>query len=97
MTIFVGSRYEFDPVDRVQHSDGEFYAAVFRTPGPTLLEFTFRTHIVEEGDRLDTLAAFFYNDSELWWLICEGNPELFDFDPLIPGTVLRIPYASSRS
>lgn len=97
MTIFVGSRYEYEPVDRVLGSDGDFHATVYRVPGPTLGEdYTFKSHIVIEGDRLDVLAAEFYGDSELWWLIAEANLELFDFDPA-PGTVLRIPYAARRS
>lgn len=96
MTIFVGSRYEYEPVDRVLGGDGQFHATIYRVPGPTLGDYTFRSHIVIENDRLDVLAATFYGDSELWWLIAEANPELFDFDPA-PGTVLRIPYAARRS
>lgn len=97
MTIFVGSRYEYEPVDRVLGRDQQYHAALFRVPGPTLTEFTFRSYVVEEGDRLDVLAHHFYDDPEKWWLICEGNTDLFDFDLLIPGTVLRIPYAPRRS
>jgi hypothetical protein len=45
----------------------------------------------EMGDRLDTLAFQFYNDSTLWWIIASANnihnaPFAFE-----DGTILRIP------
>ena len=92
MTIYVGSRYEFEVVDRVLHRDGQHHAAVFRELGSVFGGFNFQTHIIMEGDRLDTIAAARYGDSNMWWLICEANPELFDFDTLTPGSALRIPY-----
>lgn len=45
----------------------------------------------ELGDRLDTLANDFYNDSTYWWIIASANNihgAKFAFEP---GTVLRIP------
>ena len=45
----------------------------------------------ELGDRLDTLAYDFYEDSTLWWIIASANNihgAKFAFEP---GTVLRIP------
>ena len=44
------------------------------------------------GDRYDTLALSYYNDSTLWWIISSANPE-YGKDSLIPprGIQLRIP------
>lgn len=45
----------------------------------------------EMGDRLDTLAYDFYENSSLWWIIASANnihDAKFGFEP---GTVLRIP------
>jgi hypothetical protein len=45
----------------------------------------------ELGDRLDTLAFDFYEDSTYWWIIASANNihgAKFAFEP---GTVLRIP------
>lgn len=45
----------------------------------------------EMGDRLDTLAYDFYENSSLWWIIASANnihSAKFGFEP---GTVLRIP------
>ena len=47
--------------------------------------------ITTEGDRYDTLAKQFYNDSRLWWVIASAN--VAKKDGLIPdiGVQLRIP------
>jgi len=45
----------------------------------------------EIGDRLDTLAYQFYNDSNLWWIIASAN-NIHDAKFSFPdGTILRIP------
>lgn len=45
----------------------------------------------ETGDRLDTLAAQYYGDSTLWWIIASAN-KIHDAPFGLPdGTVLRIP------
>jgi hypothetical protein len=49
-------------------------------------------HVVLEGERLDQLAARFYNDPTRSWLILDANPE--ELDPLElmrPGRRIRIP------
>ena len=47
----------------------------------------------ETGDRLDTLAHQFYNDSSLWWIIATAN-NIHDAPiGLTEGTILRIPEA----
>ena len=45
----------------------------------------------ETGDRLDTLAYQYYNDSSLWWIIASANN--IHNAPLgfVDGTILRIP------
>ena len=47
--------------------------------------------ITSIGDRYDTLAKQFYNDSSLWWIIASANN--FEKASLIvkPGVQLRIP------
>jgi len=47
--------------------------------------------VSQTGDRLDTLANQFYNDSTLWWIIATAN-NIHDAPFSIPdGTILRIP------
>lgn len=52
-------------------------------------------HTVREGDRLDLMALYYYNDDRSWWIIADANPE-FVFaglmvDPEMVGDVLVIP------
>lgn len=47
----------------------------------------------ELGDRLDTLAHQFYNDSSLWWIIASANNIHNGQIGLAEGTILRIPEA----
>jgi hypothetical protein len=45
----------------------------------------------ETGDRLDTLAYDYYDDSSLWWIIAAAN-NIHDAPlGLKDGTILRIP------
>lgn len=44
------------------------------------------------GDRLDSLAYSYYNDSTLWWIIAVANNNINKgFITVPPGTQLRIP------
>jgi len=45
----------------------------------------------ETGDRLDTLAYQYYNDSSLWWIIASANNIHNSPFGLKDGTILRIP------
>ena len=47
--------------------------------------------VTQTGDRLDTLAYQYYDDSSLWWIIATANnlhDAPFGFED---GTILRIP------
>ena len=45
----------------------------------------------ETGDRLDTLAYQFYQDSTLWWIIASANAIHSAPFGFADGTILRIP------
>jgi hypothetical protein len=51
-----------------------------------------------QGDRYDTLAQSFYNDSTLWWIINRANPAQ-DSNSLFPtvGAQIRIPAKNRTS
>ena len=46
-----------------------------------------------QGDRYDTLAQTYYQDSSLWWIISRANTNITTPDSLIPepGSQIRIP------
>jgi len=57
-------------------------------------------HTVKPEDRLDRLAAFYYNDSRKWWLILDANPEIdfggeFDLGQYA-STIIVIPANENR-
>lgn len=48
--------------------------------------------ITTDGDRLDTIAYSYYNDSELWWVISVANNHITQGSLFPkPGTQLRVP------
>jgi nucleoid-associated protein YgaU len=47
-------------------------------------------HVVEEGERLDSLAGLFYGDGSLWWVIAAASGIGWAAQ-VPPGTLLRIP------
>ena len=51
------------------------------------------SYTVQRGDRADHLAARYFNDDSLWWLICLVNtiPYPFASGGFEPGRELRIP------
>jgi hypothetical protein len=55
--------------------------------------FNFTYYQVKIGDRVDTLARFFYVDDTQWWRIANANPEILDWTKLTPGQILRVPSA----
>ena len=53
--------------------------------------------IVAAGDRYDTLALQFYNDSSLWWVIAIANVDRRDSLIPTPGQQIRIPADSTQA
>lgn len=90
--IYEGSRYDGEPLLRVQDHLGKYHLALYVRPTADQWSFEFDQYVVTEGDRLDNLAGDAYGDPELWWLIARANPEVFYPDSIPPGTVIRIPY-----
>ena len=47
--------------------------------------------VIQEGDRLDTIANQYYEDSSLWWIIANANQIHDPSFTVKEGTILRIP------
>jgi len=49
--------------------------------------------VTKDGDRLDLIADAFYNDTSLWWVIVQANPNTLKGDSIAlkPGIQIRIP------
>jgi hypothetical protein len=82
------SRYDNNPIKKT--FDGK---EVYRTKiYPNIpLKDTDVYVMTETGDRLDTLAFQYYEDSSLWWIIAAANNMHDAPMGLQDGTILRIP------
>jgi hypothetical protein len=59
-------------------------------PDPDTLALL-QTHTVNQGERLDHLAQYFYGDAELFWRIADANRAMDPGDLTVPpGRSLRI-------
>jgi hypothetical protein len=58
-------------------------------PGEERFE-TIREHLVEDGDRLDNLAAAYLGDPEQFWRLADANGAMNPRELLVPGSRLRI-------
>lgn len=50
-------------------------------------------HVFQRGERLDKIAARYYNEESYWWLICAVNGIRYPFASggLTPGRTLKVP------
>ena len=51
-------------------------------------------YVFQAGDRIDALAAKFFNADQYWWLLCLVNNIQYPFASggLVPGVKLKVPY-----
>ena len=89
MTIYTNSRYANQTVMRLRADNGSTYPTVFRSTPPPARRFLHYT--IKAGDRYDILAARYYSDPTLWWVIADANPEIPYPTNLPIGRVIRIP------
>lgn len=87
--IIKGSRYSAQQVVSVVDANGDSHLTLFS--GRPNIPFRFTYYQVKDGDRMDTIAYRFLNDSSKWWQIADANPEVFYPDSLQSGSIIRIP------
>jgi hypothetical protein len=81
----------YQDIKILKNLQGTDYYATVRYPEIPLSESDVYV-ITTDGDRFDTLAQQFYQDSSLWWVISIANTELNQNSLFIPvGTQVRIP------
>ena len=57
-------------------------------------EIDVKTHVLQEGERLDSLAQVYLNSSEYWWVIAAASGIGWNLQ-IPPGTLLQIPTSIS--
>lgn len=92
--LFADSRYARGTPQFLADSSGQRRKVV---PPPSYypMRFASRQHVVREGDRLERLSFQYYGDPDRWWVIAAANSEVFYPEDLTPGSVIRIPDAST--
>jgi len=91
VTIKNNSRYINSIIEYIQlEENGPQLPIVFYTFSD-LGRLSYKTHVYVEGERLDQIAFKYYNRPNLWWVIAEFNPQIFDPMSIAPGTELLIP------
>lgn len=56
---------------------------------------SFVSHVVKNGDTLDSLSLYYYNNPTYYWIIADFNRIQDPFEPLGEGIRLKIPTFSS--
>lgn len=68
------SRYQSIPTTTMTMPDGRQVAYLKRRIVPPASAFSLlQEHTVTRGERLDTIAARYFADSELFWQLCDAN------------------------
>ena len=86
----MANRYENTPI-RVDENKNRYYTnTLYPEISPSINDIYLLTEV---GDRIDTLANTYYQDTSLWWIISKANPDRVRRDGLLlqPGIQIRIP------
>ena len=86
----MANRYNKTPI-RVDEKKNRYYTNTQYPEIPISINDVYM--LTQSGDRLDTLAYNFYQDTSLWWVISRANPDKIKRDGLLvkPGIQIRIP------
>ena len=86
----MANRYKNTPI-RVDEKKNRYYTNTLYPEIPSSINDIYL--LTQAGDRLDTLANNYYQDTSLWWVIMKANPDKIRRDGLLlkPGIQIRIP------
>ena len=95
MTIQSGSRYVNSPVTvlTVRGVDRQ----VITGTAQKAYTFNYQSYQIVGGDTLESIAYAFYEDPSSWWIICDANPEVMNWQDMTPliGSIIRVPNTSA--
>jgi nucleoid-associated protein YgaU len=91
--IASNSRYAQSNVVVTNDLDGNDIQAI--VPSEQIsYSFNYQYYLVVVGDSLQAIAANFYSDPTLWWVIADANPEVLLWDTLTAGVYIRVPVSA---
>lgn len=70
---------------------------VYGTSSRLSLDSPFKVHTIVEGDTLDTLALYYYNNPTYFWVIADYNRINDPYEKLVVGSSIKIPTFSTIS
>jgi hypothetical protein len=88
--ISTSSRYASAQVAPVTDTAGVTRLTILPSP-PADATYQVQYYSWQQNDRVDTVAARFYNSEQLWWIFARANPEILVWTNLAAGTVIRVP------
>lgn len=89
MAIAANSRYASSDIVTFD-VDGNSRQVIMPT-APTVSTFSYLAHVYSADETIDGLAYTYFGDATQWWQIANVNPEIMDWNNLVPGTTIRIP------
>lgn len=72
--FFRGSRYE--PVETATLTGANGTEIRYKRLRPVVREPAQIVYVVQDGDRIDTVAWNVFRDAEMWWRIADANADL---------------------
>jgi hypothetical protein len=72
--FFRGSRYEAVETATLTRPDGSEIR--YKRLRPVVTEPAQMAYVVQDGDRIDTVAWNVFRDPEMWWRIADANADL---------------------
>jgi len=83
-------RYDRSPIIRAGLQYGTSQAAVIIQRAVSAGQIQYRIEVVQQGERLDSIAGRVYGDAKLWWVVAAASNVGWCLQ-VPPGTRLRIP------
>ncbi|WP_409238344.1 hypothetical protein [Streptomyces sp. PA5.6] len=90
--ISSNSRYAGHSIEIVTDADGDARRVIVPM-APQQIRARVIKYRWAEDDRVDSVAADYYQDPTQWWRIADVNPQILDWTSVAPGTIVRIPDA----
>ena len=87
------SRYSIFPYYYNRIDDKYIYGITAQLDNSNNITYTKKK--IEEGDTLDTLSLYFYNNPLYYWIIADFNNIKDPYKPLKVGSTLKIPSISN--
>jgi hypothetical protein len=84
------SRYQTNTLATFTDRQGRPQIAIVHQ-APQAQRLTVRDYLWKDSDRVDLVAARYYNVEDAWWVYARANPGTLDWTRVAAGTAVMIP------